>query len=75
MKMESESEINNYFDGFLDGLREFAWWKDGVQYVGTNKKTLKEVSESAEILRSKSLEKVRARKVGNAGTYQLLDGI
>ena len=27
-------------DGMKDGIRRFAWWKDGVQYVGTTGKTL-----------------------------------
>lgn len=25
-----------YRKGFLDGLRCFAWWKDGVEFVGTS---------------------------------------
>jgi hypothetical protein len=31
-----------YREGLIDGVRRFAWWKDGVQYVGTSRKTLKE---------------------------------
>ncbi len=27
-------------DGYEAGLRAFAWWKDGVQYVGTSGTTL-----------------------------------
>lgn len=30
----------DYRKGFEDGLRCFAWWKDGVQHVGTTGKTL-----------------------------------
>ena len=29
-----------YLDGEISGLRRYAWWKDGVQYVGTNDTTL-----------------------------------
>ena len=29
-----------YDEGFKDGLRAYAWWKDGVQRVGTTSKTL-----------------------------------
>lgn len=29
-----------YEEGYLHGLREYAHWKDGVQYVGTCGKTL-----------------------------------
>lgn len=29
-----------YDRGFADGLAAYAWWKDGVQYVGTTGRTL-----------------------------------
>ena len=29
-----------YFRGIRDGIQRFAWWKDGVQYVGTTGRTL-----------------------------------
>jgi len=31
-----------YRKGFEDGLKCFAWWKDGVQYVGTCGTTLRD---------------------------------
>ncbi len=31
-----------YRDGFKEGIRLFAWWKDGVQQVGTTGMTFKE---------------------------------
>ena len=31
-----------YYDGLEAGVERFAWWKDGVQYVGTTGKTLNE---------------------------------
>lgn len=31
--------------GYEAGLREFAWWKDGVQYVGTCGTMLKQAIE------------------------------
>lgn len=34
-----------YVLGVREGLGMFAWWKDGVQYVGTCGRTLKEVLE------------------------------
>jgi len=34
--------MKTYFDGVREGLRMYAWWKDGVQYVGTTGRTLKE---------------------------------
>jgi hypothetical protein len=28
-------ELTPYQRGYLEGLRAYAWWKDGVEYVGT----------------------------------------
>lgn len=37
-----------YRKGFKDGLREFAWWKDGVQYVGSCGKKLNDALQKFE---------------------------
>lgn len=37
-----------WFDGYIAGLREYAWWKDGVQYVGSCGTTLKDAINVAE---------------------------
>jgi len=42
MKLNTEAEIRAYYEGKIDGVRLFAWWKDGEQYVGTCGNTLKE---------------------------------
>lgn|GEM_PF-5997277 len=34
-----------YQKGIKDGIRQFAWWKDGVQYVGVCGMTLKKALE------------------------------
>ena len=34
--------------GRIEGLSEYAWWKDGVQYVGTCSTTLKQAIANAE---------------------------
>lgn len=34
--------MKTYFDGLREGIRMYAWWKDGIQYVGTTGRTLKE---------------------------------
>lgn len=26
---------DDYFEGMLAGIRRYAWWKDGVEHVGT----------------------------------------
>ena len=31
-----------YSRGYEEGVRAYAWWKDGVQYVGTCGKTLEQ---------------------------------
>lgn len=31
-----------YFRGLRDGVQRFAWWKDGVQHVGTTGRTLRQ---------------------------------
>lgn len=38
--------MTSYLYGKADGLSEYAWWKDGVQYVGTCGTTLREALES-----------------------------
>ena len=37
--------IEGYKAGMRKGIWLFAWWKDGVQYVGTTGKTLKQALE------------------------------
>ena len=34
-----------YKEGFIAGLKEYAWWKEGVQYVGTCGITLEKAIE------------------------------
>jgi hypothetical protein len=29
-----------YREGLIDGVRRYAWWRDGVQYCGTTGNTL-----------------------------------
>jgi len=45
--------VKTYFDGVREGIRMYAWWKDGIQYVGTTGRTLeealKEVDEAEKI--------------------------
>lgn len=38
--IEKIEVVNAYYDGLADGIRMFAHWKDGVQYVGTTGKNL-----------------------------------
>ena len=36
------AQTKTYYNGMRIGIAEYAYWKDGVQYVGTCGKTLKE---------------------------------
>ena len=43
----SESLQQAWLNGFVAGLKEYAWWKDGVQYVGSCGTTLQKAIERA----------------------------
>lgn len=36
------AQTRAYYNGMRIGIAEYAYWKDGVQYVGTTGKTLKD---------------------------------
>jgi len=40
-QLQAENELQ-YKKGYEDGVRAYAWWKDGVQYVGSCGKTLEQ---------------------------------
>ena len=46
--MNDAGRINEYYNGIVEGVRLYAWWKDGVQYVGTCGKTLKQSLQDVE---------------------------
>ena len=47
--------VREYYNGVVDGVCRFAHWKDGVQYVGTCGKTLKQALEEIQVERKKEL--------------------
>ena len=51
--------INAYYQGKIAGVTLFAWWKDGVQYVGTCGNTLTNAVKAIEIERNSKLEEVK----------------
>lgn len=53
--MSEKEEIRAYYDGVLEGLWKYAYWKDGVQYVGNMGTTLKEATEKVNAERKKQL--------------------
>ena len=38
--------ISDYERGYIAGLTDYAWWKDGTQYVGSCGKTLNEAVDA-----------------------------
>jgi hypothetical protein len=40
------AQTRAYHEGLRDGVERFAWWRDGVQYVGTTGRTLKEALDA-----------------------------
>ena len=37
-----------YLDGVREGIRRYAWWKDGIQYVGSCGGTLRDALQELE---------------------------
>lgn len=40
------AQTRAYYQGLREGVERFAWWRDGVQYVGTTGRTLKEALDA-----------------------------
>lgn len=59
MSAKSSEEINDYFDGMVDGIIMYAHWKDGVQYVGTTGKTLEAALKSINAERTQALNNAK----------------
>lgn len=38
----------DFIEGFKEGIKAYAYWKDSIQYVGTSGKTLKEALEEVD---------------------------
>ena len=47
--MTKRDEIQTYYSGMASGIYKYAHWKDGVQYVGTTGKTLKQALDELQI--------------------------
>lgn len=41
---------DDFYEGMKEGIRLYAWWRDGIQYVGTTGRTLKEALEDVDKL-------------------------
>jgi hypothetical protein len=54
---DDAGRINEYYSGIIEGVRLYAWWKDGEQFVGTGK-TLKEAIKDIEAEWKEALDRV-----------------
>jgi hypothetical protein len=51
-------EMKMYYIGLREGVSMYAHWRDGVQYVGTTGKTLKEAIDQINTEESDRLKKI-----------------
>jgi hypothetical protein len=58
-RFDTEQEIRAFYAGMREGVREFAHWKDGKQYVGTTGRTL--IDELGTIDHTESVAMVTAQ--------------
>jgi len=42
------AQVKAYHEGMREGIQLYAHWKDGVQYVGTTGRTLKQALETVD---------------------------
>jgi len=54
--MTEREEIHTYYDGVKEGLWKYAYWKDGIQYVGNMGTTLKEALAKVDEEKKKMLK-------------------
>lgn len=66
----NDNELRAYYAGLMNGVTKYAWWKDGVQYVGTGGKKHKDAID--EIQKAYYAERKTRRTEGgvNANTSQ-----
>lgn len=49
------AQTRAYYQGMRDGVTDYAYWRDGIQYVGTAGRTLKEALEDIDRLEANLL--------------------
>lgn len=52
--------LSGYYEGCRDALKRFAWWKDGIEYVGSTGYTLAQALADVE----KAQDDCRSYEVG-----------
>ena len=56
--MRTHAECREYYQGVREGLWRYAWWKDGVEYVGTCGRTLVEAKGDVDLEESRELLRI-----------------
>ena len=59
---DSLEALHTYYDGVADGLRCYAWHRDGTQYVGTTGTTLAEALEDVNVARTAADQRMKAQQ-------------
>jgi len=55
----NREQIDAFYEGMKAGIRRFAWWRDGKEFVGCGLLTLKEALEEIEKMKSEALERIK----------------
>ena len=54
--IKKRDQINHYYEGVMEGLWMFAWWKNGIQYVGSCGTTLEEARAEINLEQEQTLK-------------------
>lgn len=65
--LRSEAEVNAYYSGAERALHAFAWWGDGVEFVGSGRTTLRQAQLKLREEREKKLVAVRRHGYARLG--------
>ena len=60
--MNKQALNKAYYNGIREGIEQYAHWKDGVQYVGTCGRTLKDALKDIDAEEQRALELLEDRK-------------
>lgn len=53
-----------YYNGIREGIEQYAWWRDGVQYVGTTGTTLKDALKRIDSEEKRAIELLDSKVFG-----------
>lgn len=59
LKYRTHGEVKAYYDGTANGLKLYAWWKDGEQYVGSCGTTLRDALEYVEECKAVAMQDIK----------------